>query len=57
MCGRVCRYLMLFLDSLSAGGMAGNLLAVFSGFTYALVMMMKGFPGRLILNRHCWHPM
>ncbi len=25
--------------------MAGNLLAVFSGFTYALVMMMKGFPG------------
>ena len=28
-----------------AGGMAGNLLAVFSGFTYALVMMMKGFPG------------
>ena len=25
--------------------MTGNLLAVFSGFTYALVMMMKGFPG------------
>jgi drug/metabolite transporter (DMT)-like permease len=37
--------LCFFLDSLSAGGMAGNLLAVFSGFTYALVMMMKGFPG------------
>ena len=28
--------LCFFLDSLSAGGMAGNLLAVFSGFTYAL---------------------
>lgn len=37
--------LCFFLDSLSAGGMAGNLLAVFSGFTYALVMMMKSFPG------------
>ena len=37
--------LCFFLDSLSAGGMAGNLLAVFSGFTYALVMMMKDFPG------------
>ena len=42
--------LCFFLDSLSAGGMAGNLLAVFSGFTYALVMMMKGFPGSDFCN-------
>ena len=37
--------LCFFFESLSAGGMAGNLLAIFSGFTYALVMMMKGFKG------------
>ena len=43
--GMFAGILCFFLDSLSAGGMAGNLLAVFSGFTYALVMMMKGFPG------------
>ncbi len=37
--------LCFFFESLSGGAMTGNLLAVFSGFTYALVMMMKGFPG------------
>ena len=34
-----------FFESLSGGGMAGNLLAIFSGFTYALVMLIKSFPG------------
>lgn len=37
--------LCFFLESLSAGGMAGNLLAICSGFTYALVILMKGFKG------------
>lgn len=37
--------LCFFLESLSAGGMLGNILAVFSGLTYALVMLMKGFKG------------
>lgn len=37
--------LCFFFDSLSTGGMAGNLLAILSGFTYALVMMLKGFKG------------
>lgn len=37
--------LCFFLESLSAGGMAGNLLAILSGLTYALVMMQKGFKG------------
>lgn len=34
-----------FFESLSGGGMVGNLLAIFSGFTYALVMLLKGFKG------------
>lgn len=37
--------LCFFFESLSAGGTAGNLLAICSGFTYALVMLMKRFPG------------
>ena len=37
--------LCFFFESLSAGGMVGNVLAIFSGFTYALVMLMKGFKG------------
>ncbi len=37
--------LCFFFESLSAGGMAGNVLAIFSGLTYALVMLMKGFKG------------
>lgn len=37
--------LCFFFESLSAGGMVGNALAIFSGFTYALVMLMKGFKG------------
>ena len=37
--------LCFFFESLSSGGMAGNLLAIFSGFAYALVFLMKKFPG------------
>lgn len=37
--------LCFFFESLSAGGMLGNMLAVLSGFMYALVMLMKGFKG------------
>lgn len=37
--------LCFFFESLSGGGTVGNLLAIFSGFNYALVMLMKGFPG------------
>ncbi|MGN0140745.1 MAG: DMT family transporter [Roseburia sp.] len=34
-----------FSESLSGGAIAGNLLAIFSGFGYALVVMIKKFPG------------
>lgn len=37
--------LCFFFESLSGGGMLGDFLAVFSGFSYALVMLMKKFPG------------
>ena len=37
--------LCFFYESLTAGGMIGNLLAIFSGFAYALVFLMKQFPG------------
>ena len=37
--------LCFFFESLSAGGMVGNMLAIFSGLTYTLVMLMKGFKG------------
>lgn len=37
--------IFFFFESLSSGGMVGNLLAVFSGLTYALVMMLKEFEG------------
>lgn len=37
--------LCFFFESLTAGGMIGNLLAIFSGFAYALVFLMKRFPG------------
>lgn len=37
--------LCFFFESLSGGGLLGDFLAVFSGFSYALVMMMKKFPG------------
>lgn len=36
--------MFFFLDSLSAGGGMGNLLALISGVTYAGVFMMKEFP-------------
>lgn len=50
--------LCFFFESLSGGGTLGNLLAIFSGFTYALVMLMKGFPGAdfessLLLSNLC----
>ena len=34
-----------FIDSLSAGNMAGNLIAMLSGFLYAFVFLMKQIPG------------
>jgi len=34
-----------FMESLEGGRVAGNLLAIVSGFFYALVFMMKKFPG------------
>lgn len=37
--------LCFFMDSLSAGGMAGNILAVVSGALYAVVFMIKRLPG------------
>lgn len=37
--------LFFFFESLTMSGMIGNFLAIFSGFTYALVFLMKGFPG------------
>ncbi len=37
--------LCFFLDSLDAGGMAGNLLALLAGAIYAVVFMMKRFDG------------
>lgn len=37
--------LCFFFESLSAGGTIGNLLAILSGFAYALVFLMKKFPG------------
>lgn len=39
--GIVC----FFFESLSAGGMAGNLFAILSGFSYAGVFLIKKFPG------------
>ena len=36
--------IFFFLDSLSEGGMAGNLIAVFSGFLYAVVILIKKIP-------------
>jgi len=34
-----------FFDSLSAGGMFGNILAIISGIAYAFVFLIKKFPG------------
>jgi drug/metabolite transporter (DMT)-like permease len=39
--GIVC----FFFDSLSTGGMIGNILAIISGLAYAFVFMIKKFPG------------
>lgn len=36
--------MFFFLDSLSAGGMAGNILALISGFFYAVVFLIKRIP-------------
>lgn len=36
---------LFFLDSLSTGGMLGNILALTSGVTYAVMFMMKKFSG------------
>ena len=37
--------LFFFFDSISAGGMAGNVLALISGFFYAVVFLIKKIPG------------
>ena len=37
--------LCFFFESLSAGGMLGNVIAIFSGFAYAWVFLIKKFPG------------
>lgn len=37
--------MIFFVQSLSGGGMVGNILALLSGLAYSLVMMMKGFDG------------
>ena len=37
--------LCFFFESLSVGGMLGNLLAIASGCAYAIVFLMKKFPG------------
>lgn len=34
-----------FIDSLGSGNMAGNLIAIFSGFLYAFVFLIKKIPG------------
>ncbi len=36
---------LFFIDSISGGGMAGNVIAVVSGVAYSFVFMMKKFPG------------
>ncbi len=36
---------LFFIDSISGGGMAGNVIAVISGVAYSFVFMMKKFPG------------
>jgi len=44
--GAVCAgILCFFLESLGGGAAIGNILAIVSGFTYALVFLMKRFPG------------
>ena len=40
-----CGVTLFFLDSLEGGGMTGNLLALASGVTWALVFMMKQWEG------------
>lgn len=37
--------LCFFFESMGGGAMTGNLLAILSGFAYALVFLMKQFPG------------
>ncbi len=36
---------LFFIDSLSGGGIAGNIIAIISGVAYSFVFMMKKFPG------------
>ena len=40
-----CGVVLFFLDSLGGGGMAGNLIALCAGVTWALVFMMKQWDG------------
>lgn len=49
LCGIFC----FFFESLSTGGMAGNILAIVSGVTYAGVFLIKNSQAE-ILNRRLW---
>lgn len=54
-CGAVLGgVLLFFLDSLSAGGMAGNLIALGSGVCYAGVFMMNELPGSDPISSVFW---
>lgn len=46
--------LLFFVDSLSAGGMAGNLLALLSGVSYAGVFMMNDMPDSDAISSVFW---
>ncbi len=48
--GIVC----FFIDSLSGGGMAGNIVAVLSGLTYSGVFMINLLPGADSLSSYFW---
>lgn len=45
---------LFFLDSLSAGGMLGNVLAFLSGITYAGVFLMNALPGSDPISSVFW---
>lgn len=48
--GMVC----FFLESLSAGGMGGNVLALVAAATYAIVFMVNLFPGADSMSSYFW---
>ena len=46
--------LCFFVDSLSGGGLAGDMLALISGITYAVVFMLNDLPGGDALSSAFW---